>query len=608
MIVTRDNYQSVIEILKDKSILAVDTETTGLRVHHGDRLFAIIFCDGEESYYFNFNKNDLNYPEHSHTVLDLNTHLSPLADILSGDKLFVLANAKFDLHILKNEGLPTPKYVWDVLVMARIEDNTHMRYSLDEVAKRIHLGKDDEVSTYIKNYRLFTKETVNGKDITLKHYDKVNFTVMSKYGMQDALITYRIYDHQLKLFRSWFDDTLGMKSIFPLVENEQRLTNVCFDIERRGFRIDRKYCEDTVLKLQFKIHNLQAEFFDLTGMPFVDSPKSLSISLGKVGILGGKTELGGASFTDDVLSKEAHRAARVVLEHRDVNKKLTSYFNQFLYHSDSNDYVHCNIKQSATKTGRFSITDPALQTIPSVDDDGTPEQIEYSKSVRRAFIPDKDCVLVAVDYKAFEFRAMLDLAGERELAFKIEQGLDPHQATADMVGISRKQAKTINFGLLFGMGQQKLADSLGMKVDDAAATKRKYFRALPNVKRLIYNTQSKAVERGFVWNIFNRRYFFHEAKFAYKAVNCLIQGGTADGVKKAMVEIDFLLKNTRSRITLQIHDELVFNIHKDELDLIPEIMEIMRNAYPSFFHKMDCSVEHSWKSWGDLEEGLPNGS
>jgi len=126
------------------------------------------------------------------------------------------------------------------------------------------------------------------------------------------------------------------------------------------------------------------------------------------------------------------------------------------------------------------------------------------------------------------------------------------------------------------------------------------------VKRLIYNSTSKAKERGFVWSIFNRRYFFHDSNFAYKALNCLIQGGTADAVKVAMVRLHDFLQNKKSRMVLQVHDEILFYIHKDELAIIPELMEIMRNAYPSFFHNMDCSVDHSWHSWGDLIEGLPS--
>ena len=413
----------------------------------------------------------------------------------------------------------------------------------------------------------------------------------------DAEITFKLFEHQQEVFKIWGDETLGEKLISPLVDNEMKLTNVCYDIERRGFKIDRAYCEKVVSQLNFKLHNLNNEFFDLVGVPFVDSPKSLEISLKKVGILGGKTELGNASFTDDVLSKETHRAARVILEIRDANKKLSSYFNAFLYYADKNDYIHCNIKQSATATGRFSITEPALQTL-SADESN-------EESVRRAFIPEEDFCLVSIDYKAFEFRAMLDLAGEEELALKIEQGLDPHQSTADMVGISRKEAKTLNFMLLYGGGQQKLADSLGVPLEEAARIKRKYFRALPRVRNLIYNSFSMARERGFLWSIFNRRYFFHDSNFCYKALNYLIQGSTSDAMKLSMVRIDSFLKDKKSRMVLTVHDEIILYVYKDELDLIPEIMEIMRNAYPSYFHKMDCSVEHSWKSWGDLVEGFP---
>jgi DNA polymerase I-like protein with 3'-5' exonuclease and polymerase domains len=232
MLVTRDNIVETLTHLKSKGILALDTETTGLRVHHGDKLFSIIFNDGIESYYFNFNTNDLNYPEHSHTVLGANDLLL-LEDLLLQDILFVLANAKFDMHILANAGLPIPKNVYDVLVMARIEDNTHMTYSLDSCAKRIGYEKDDRVSAYIKEFRLYKKEEHNGKMKTMKFFNKVPLPIIQKYEEIDAEITYRLYEHQMRVFLDWLADTCGEKSIFPLIENEKKLTNVCYDIERR---------------------------------------------------------------------------------------------------------------------------------------------------------------------------------------------------------------------------------------------------------------------------------------------------------------------------------------------------------------------------------------
>jgi len=208
----------------------------------------------------------------------------------------------------------------------------------------------------------------------------------------------------------------------------------------------------------------------------------------------------------------------------------------------------------------------------------------------------------AIDYKAFEFRAMVDTAGEKELAAKIEAGLDPHQAAADLTGVTRKQAKTLGFGLLYGMGVQKLSAALGLSLEEGKKVRNKYFEALPKVQEFIRAASWKAEKNKFVVNRFGRPYFFPDTKFSYKAANCLIQGGTAEAIKFAMVKIDAFLEPYLSKMVLQIHDELLFEIHDTEHHLVPGVQKIMEEIWPSRIHKMGCSVDWSKKSWGELEE------
>lgn len=599
MIVSEENFSSVLYELKKKTILALDTETTGLRSFHGDELFSIIIADERNEYYFNFNSR--NRTDQQAGVVPLPRLLiKDFQDLFDyPDKTWVLANAKFDMHMMAKEGLTIHGNIWDVLVMARLERNDHLRYSLEACADRIGSAKSKVVDEYIKKHKHFVREKIPGKKGERKNpqFWKVPLSIIYEYGCKDARVTYELFFHQVKAFKAWNESRdSDVLPIDAVIKNEMELTKACFEAERRGMLLNKEYVDRALqheLALAEKARN---DFFTHTGYQLVDSNKGLFEILGKLGVEPERTEKGNVSYTEKILSKSNHPAAVAVLAYRNANKRASSYYSSFLYHADESDLVHCNIRQSATLTGRFSISDPALQTLNVDDEEGS----EWS--VRRSFRPARDCILVAIDYKAFEFRAMLDTAEEKELAHAIEKGLDPHQATADLVGISRKQAKTLNFGLLYGMGAGKLADALGCSVDEAKEIKSKYFDRLPKIKNLIYSASHRAREYQVVVNRFGRPYFYPNSAFSYKALNALIQGGTADAVKFAMVQINNYLKGTKSGILLQIHDEILFEIHKDELHLIPRIQKIMEDAWPEKFHKMECSVEYSEKSWGDMEE------
>jgi DNA polymerase-1 len=195
---------------------------------------------------------------------------------------------------------------------------------------------------------------------------------------------------------------------------------------------------------------------------------------------------------------------------------------------------------------------------------------------------------------------MLDYAGEMALIEQVAAGVDVHQATADLVGCTRKHAKTVNFGLLYGTGVEKLAVMLGISVEDARHLKAKYFSKLPNVERFIKNVIQTARNEGQIYNKFGRVYTFLDRNFAYKAPNYLIQGGTSDAMRNAMINCHDILEGTLSRMILQVHDELLFEIHKSEMHLIPLLKEAMKKAYPYRLLAMDVDVEYSNESWQDM--------
>lgn len=197
---------------------------------------------------------------------------------------------------------------------------------------------------------------------------------------------------------------------------------------------------------------------------------------------------------------------------------------------------------------------------------------------------------------------MLEYANQTDLIEKIKAGHDPHDATAELTGLTRKPAKTLNFGLLYGMGIAKLAAAIGVTYDEAKEFKWTYFGALQKVKNFIKNTSDTQAQRGYIWNWAGRRYYLDDPKWSYKAANSLIQGGCADIVKLAMVRLEEFLQAYHSRMVLQVHDEVLFEIDIAELHIIPELCIIMEQAYAAKNMPMSCAISYSPSNFHDMIE------
>ena len=596
-VVSENEFSEVLKHLSTKQVLALDTETTSLWWHKGGEIFSIIIADDKEEYYFNFNHRNKTDALKGITPLPKSLIKEFQALLSTSDTLWILANAKFDMHFLLNEGLQISGKIWDVLVMARLIDNSEIQYSLDACGKRIGIEKLDTVKEWIMKNRAWSWENIPGKKGRKKElfFWMVPLDVVAPYGCQDARMTYQLYTHQVSKLREWENKVPKYnKNIWGVVKNEMALTKVCFEMERIGLQLDVDYVKRALQHETERAEAAKNEFLKICGKELVDSNKALQEAIGDR-VAAKKTDKGNASFSEEALRSSTDTTAQILLEYRDATKRATSYYGNFLYHSDNEGRIHCNIRQSATTTGRFSISDPALQTL-NAEDDG-------DWKVRNSFVARSGYVFLAIDYAAFEFRAMLDTAQEVDLAKQIDEGLDPHQATADLVGITRKEAKTLNFGLLYGMGIAKLAGQLNISELEAKKIKNQYFSKLPKIQEFINDASFRAKRDGFVVNRFGRPYLFKDLKFTYKAPNCLIQGGTAEAIKFAMVEIDlyFRSNNLKSRLVLQVHDELIIELHKNELFAISIIEQIMRDSWPSRIHKMEVSSEIGYR-WGELEE------
>jgi len=552
--------------------------------------------------YFNFNTRENDFTIPPEAVLP-RTYLQHFEKILSNPaSTWAMHNAKFDLAMLSREGLRLAGQVHDTEVIARVLDSSHQSYSLENCLKRLAketgsdlYEKDDRVKAWITKNKAYTETSVpgkKGKQRNLQFY-KVPFEIIVPYAEMDAIATLRLAEHQCKRINA-------TKDYRRVARQERSLTPVCFRMEEFGIKIDRSYTEAALSFEKAAIDKLNEDFEQQTGKRFLDSNLYLSAVFSELGYEAKKTAKGNASFDDAALAEIDHPLAKTVCKIRESYKKCSTYYSTFLYMADKTDRIHPNMKQGGTTTGRFSYWEPNLQNVPKE------ENLEEPWLVRRCFVPDKGKCFVMLDFDQMEYRMMLDQAEESKVIHRIlNLGEDVHEATAQMLGITRKQAKTVNFMLLYGGGVEKLAKSLAITVPEAAKIRESYFYHLPNVSKWIKATIAISRVNGYVEN-WNSRKCPIEKDFAYKAPNWLIQGGCADVVKRAMLQIDTLLSDKKSKMILQVHDELLFEMPPDEFYLINDLKKIMESQYPYKKLPLTVSTDHSWKSWADKVKGSPS--
>lgn len=601
--------QAIDEILADK-LAGFDTETYGLL--RDDKLFAMQFAIEGKAFYLNF----IEYPDEMFEgepvpVLERSESMKKLKRLFGAkDVVYFIHNAKYDMRRLIMEDLPIHGSVHCTQMQERFVHNQRMLYTLDACLSRMGLKKDDAVANYIKANKLWTM--IDG--VKVKHFDKVPFNIMFHYGCMDAEGVRKLGIVQR--------NKLQMHDFY---HNDLQLQKVAFAMEEIGIACDKDYARRAKqYELQRKAeteHRLE----ELAGEPFRTGPNWLQRIFDKHEVRYRKNpKTGNPIFDKHALDEIEHPIADLIRKHRHHVLLIGTYFGTYEKH----DIVHATIKLSGTDTGRFSYAEPNLQNLPKEEepDKGKePEEWEEWNNipfpVRGCLRPrTKDHVFVMIDFNQQEFRLLLDYAGEHELIRRInEHGEDVHQATADMVGITRKQAKTLNFALLYGMGVAKLAKSLGIDKQAAQAIKDLYFSRLPKVAALIKQIIAKSEGHKHIMTWCKRElqrptpFFDKESKsiitFDYKMPNHLIQGGCGDIARFAMVKCAEALEGfPESNMLVQVHDELLFEFHKDDLHMIEVVRKIMEDTYPPFNGmKLTCGVEHSWRSWSskDVVEGMP---
>lgn len=619
MVVGQSNFSQVVELLSSRVKLALDTETFGLRPYHGDRLFSIIIADEKESYYFNFKP----YPELQAEYVLTPAHLQALKSLFSRKEiLWFIHNAKYDMAILNNEAFELAGEIHCTRVIGRVVYNEHFSYSLDVSLERIGLKKDDAVEKYIEDFKLYDIVKIPGKKTTVKnkHYDRVPFDIIVPYGCRDGSGTIALGCYQQEEIRK-ADSTLpeSLPTLQSTLQRERRLTKTVFNMERTGILIDRDYTMRAARYEESRANAAVLTYQKGAGRTFTDSWQALSKTFESEkekwawGEPSKKKGQVNPSFASEVLINFENPLAKEVLTIRDA-KARADFLNGFLYHADKNSRVHPNFNPDGTRHGRFSSSEPNFQNLKNTDEDDQGVMEEFP--IRRAIIPTPGYVLFMPDFSTLEYKFALELAcrfvgHDTPLAKMVREGLDYHQATADLataagIPISRKAAKTVNFLTLYGGGIEKLASDLRCSEDSAREIRGAIKDAAPEIPTYVRAITKTAERRGWIFNALGRRCYFPDSNFSYRAMNYAIAGGCADVMKIAMNQIDDEHKGLKSRMIMNVHDELPTEVHIDELATVPRRMvHIMENAFESKYVPLTVGAEWSDKSLADGVKGFP---
>ncbi|PCH64195.1 MAG: DNA polymerase I [Gammaproteobacteria bacterium] len=475
---------------------------------------------------------------------------------------------------------------FDTMLESYVLDSTGTRHDMDSLALRYH------------GHNTVHFEDIAGKGAKQVTFDKIDIAIAAHYAAEDADIT-------LRLHHTLWPKLQKEKGLSELLRDiEIPLIPILSDIERYGVRIDADMLASQSIEITKELEKIITEAEALAGQAFnLDSPKQTQeILFNKLNLpILKKTPKGQPSTAENVLQELAldYPLPKLILRHRSLAKLRSTYTDSLPQQINTNtNRVHTSYHQAVAATGRLSSSTPNLQNIPIRSAEG--------RRIRQAFIaPNDDTVIVAADYSQIELRLMAHLSSDPGLLNAFQQGIDVHSATAcEIFGVAlenvdneqRRRAKAINFGLIYGMSAFGLGQQLGIGRNDAQEYIDLYFQRYPKAKEFMDDTRKLAREQGYVETIFGRRLYLPEIRspnaqrrqYAERAaINAPMQGSAADIIKRAMINIDTWISMdttattspSGSRMIMQVHDELVFEVAKSQLDTAKEqIQRCMTNA------------------------------
>ncbi len=569
-----------VNILKKQKIISVDTETSSLNPIDADLVgISFSYVEGKACYIPVVNKK-----EKCLTVEQVIKEIKPILEDQSIKKIG--QNIKYDNIILKKNKINVYP-IEDTMLASYTLDAGLNRHNLD-ILSEIHLGH----------------KTVSFKDLVGSGKKKVSFTDIdlkraTEYAGEDADVTFRLF----KLFKQRLDKE-KLTKIYEIFEKP--MVKVLSEIETNGVKVDKEYLKKLSKNFNNKILKIEKEIYSLAKKEFnIGSPKQLGEIIYndlKIANLK-KTKKGSLATSATILEDLAfkgHKFPRLVLDWRQLSKLKNTYSDALQNHINlKTKRVHTSFLLAATNTGRLASSDPNLQNIPIKTEDG--------REIRKAFIPEKNNILISADYKQIEMRILADLADVKELKKAFVNKEDIHSITASQVfdvsigkvteGLRRK-AKAINFGIIYGITQYGLAKQISVSNQEALDFINSYFRKFPEIKDYMEKTVKFCRKHGYVNNIFGRRIHlrgindknYNVRSFQERAaINAPIQSSAADITRLAMIKLDDLIQLNKikdTKMLLQIHDELVFECLKAKKDEVMKIVKKTMESVSSSDHHM----------------------
>ena len=580
-----------------KGIVAVDTETTSIDSVSADLVGVSLSFEPGNAIYIPLahkSKEGAIIAEEIKQI-DVNKALSILKPVLEDPSIIKIGqNIKYDMTILKNAGNINIYPIHDTMLMSFVLDaGKHIGHGMDALAKA-HL-----------NISTISYSEITGKGKEQVTFDYVSLDKALVYAAQDADITLRLYLN--------FNKRLIKEKMVTLYESIERpLPSVISNMERNGVGIDPSYLKGLSAAFFKKMIPIQEKIFVLAEEDFnIASPKQLGeILYNKLGLKGGKKGKSGLYSTSaevlEKLGQDGNEICKLVISWRGLQKLKSTYSDALVEQiNPSTNRVHTHFQMTGAMTGRFSSSNPNLQNIPIKSEDG--------RAIRKAFIAQKGKKLIAFDYSQIELRLLAEVAKIDPLIEAFKNGIDIHKLTAsqvfgikpeDVTGEMRRNAKAINFGIIYGQSAFGLAKQLNISRTEAKEYIDSYFFQYPGIKKYMENTQDFARRNGYVETVFGRRCYvpsindknpMRRAGAERQAINAPLQGAAADIIKRSMKNIPEILNDHKidAKLILQVHDELIFECAEIEADrLIPIIKSIMVNApNPSFKMIVPLEVE-----------------
>jgi len=586
---TKEKLSKIIADIPADAIVAFDTETTGLDTKVA-KMVGFSFC---------FDRTKAYYVPVGHSYLGVEDQVN-IEDAVEGLKTLlkyqiVGQNLKFDLSLLFNQYDIAPVIPYaDTMIMAWLS-NPGTKVGLDTLAKQ-----------YFKYEMKPFKEMVKkGEDFSAVAIADATF-----YAAEDAWMTFLLYGAIKKKM-----ELSSLTHLLTEAKNvEYPFMTVLMRMESLGIKIDPSVLLTLQERLSVDIQTLTDEIYVLCETEFnIKSPKQLGeILFQKLGLKGGKKTKTGYSTNEAVLSGliDEHPVIEKILEYRSYQKILSTYVEPLLKlaNADDKSRIYTSFGQTGTATGRLSSRDPNLQNIPV--------RSALGRSVREAFIAKEGYKLVSIDYSQIELRLLAHFSKDAALLDAFNNGVDIHLATSiklfgeEEAKEKRSYAKSVNFGLLYGMGPKKLSDELGIKSTEAKEIIANYFAAFPTVKNYLEGIQERMKIDGYVETILKRRRIFdyeaangmQKAAFMRESVNTVFQGSAADLIKLSMNQIDAMIDDEKldAFMLLQIHDELIFEVKEEKVDeLSKRFVHTMENVL-ELDVPLECSVSVG-DSWGELK-------